>query len=596
MSLFTYLKTRITILEVASEYATLKKAGVYWKGQCPFHAEKTASFTVSPHKEIFYCFGCNVGGDVISFIARVEHCSQIEAAKHLVERYKIDIPPSIDAEWSTKKTEHSKQYHAICKLLAEWAHEQLQKSPAALSYLKSRAITPQSIKDFNLGYFPGGISMGKQLITHMGRHNILVDDLLEAHLMSRSKNILFSPFEERILFPITDHLGRYCGFGGRIFKEHDTRAKYYNSHENEHFIKGHLLFGLDRAKREIQKSETVFMVEGYTDCIAMTQSGYLNTVASLGTACTVEHLSTLARYAHRVNLVYDGDKAGQQAILRIAQMAWQASIDLKVVSLPSAQDPASWLTKNQSLAPFIDQALDILPFYIKSFSLDFSSKTIGEKLQVTRKILDVIHKLDDTLKQDLLLQDASKQLGIPLDSLKKEFRKIARDTPPAPLPTQPVPAAGDQLPEAAPAGPLENKIFCSIMNNIGLITNENEEFLITYLPHPLCDILKKLQEEKSRVRPLGFIQFFESLTPEYQQFVSKILLQTQDNVQSVVFEQLVTQLQKKHWKVIVNSIKIKLEAAKRIGNETEIAHIMRDFSQLRRKVIGNMLPEQGVKP
>jgi len=152
------------------------------------------------------------------------------------------------------------------------------------------------------------------------------------------------------------------------------------------------------------------------------------------------------------------------------------------------------------------------------------------------------------------------------------------------------------LPDMSSYGPLENKIFFSIINNIILMTSENEEFLVTYLPHPLCDILKRLQEEKSRVRSLGFIQFFEALSPEYQQFVSKTLLQAQDNVQPIVFEQLVTQLQRKHWKVIVNNIKIKLEAAKKVGNETEIAHIMHDFSQLRRKIIGNMLPEQEVKP
>jgi DNA primase len=596
MNLFTYLKTRIAILDVINEYTSLKKAGLYWKGQCPFHSEKTASFTVSPHKEIYYCFGCHAGGDVISFIARAEQCTQIEAAKHLVDRYQIELPASLASEWNNKKTDQSKQYYAICELLADWCHEQLAKSSVASDYLASRGITANSIKAFSIGYFPSGLAKVKELVTYMSKNNILVDDLLDAHILNKGKNVLFSPFEDRIIFPITDHLGRHCGFGGRVFKPNDTRPKYYNSHENEHFAKGQLLFGLDHAKREIQKNESVFLVEGYTDCIAMAQYGYPNTVATLGTACTLDHLTILSRYAQQMYVLYDGDNAGQQAILRIGQLAWQASVDLKVISLPAAEDPASYLAKNKNLGQFVQNAVDIVTFYIQTLGSDFMNKPLPQKLALTRKIIDIISKLDDPLKQDILLENAAQKLALPFESLKKELRRMQASpttgTPKAPRYVAKTP----DLPDMSTYGPLENKIFFSIINNIMLMTSENEEFLVTYLPHPLCDILKRLQEEKSRVRSLGFIQFFEALSPEYQQFVSKTLLQAQDNVQPIVFEQLVTQLQRKHWKVIVNNIKIKLEAAKKVGNETEIAHIMHDFSQLRRKIIGNMLPEQEVKP
>lgn len=595
MNLFTYLKTKITILDVVNEYTTLKKAGLYWKGQCPFHSEKTASFTVSPHKEIYYCFGCHAGGDVISFIARIENCSQIEAAKHLVERYQIELPASLANEWNNKKADLSKHYHTICQLLTDWCHDQLNKSSSALGYLSSRAISTQSIKDFSIGYFPSGLAKVKELVTYMAKNNILVEDLLDAHILSKGKNVLFSPFEDRIIFPITDHLGRHCGFGGRIYKPNDTRPKYYNSHENEHFFKGQLLFGLDHAKREIQKNESVFLVEGYTDCIAMAQHGYRNTVATLGTACTLDHLTILSRYASQMYVLYDGDNAGTQAILRIGQLAWQASVDLKVISLPAGEDPASYLHKNKDLGQIEQKAVDIVTFYIQTLGSDFTQKPLAEKLALTRKIIDIISKLDDPLKQDILLENAAQKLALPFESLKKELRRMqaapgsqSKLNPPASIQISDPTDMGEMA-------PLENKIFFSIINNIMLMTNENAEFLVTYLPHPLCDILKKLQEEKSRVRSLGFIQFFEALSPEHQQFVSKTLLKAQDNVQPVVFEQLVTQLQRKHWKVIVNNIKIKLEAAKKMGNETEIAHIMHDFSQLRKKIIGNMLPEQEVK-
>ena len=591
MNLFSYLKTRITILEVVGEYATLKKAGLYWKGQCPFHAEKTASFTVSPHKEIFYCFGCHVGGDVIAFIARMEQCSQMEAAKHLIERYQIELPSTLANDIGTSN-DHSKRYYQICEAVAQWCHGQLLKSAEAFSYLSKRGITQKNITNFTLGYFPGGLAQVKRMTMELGKQHILVDDLLENNILTRGKNILFSPFEERIIFPITDHLGRFCGFGGRIFKQNDTRPKYYNSHENDHFAKGHLLFGLDRAKKDIQKIGSVFLVEGYTDCISMAEHGYTNTVATLGTACTLEHLNILSRYAHQLYVIYDGDNAGQQAILRIGQLCWQASIDLKVVRLPANDDPASFLGQNKSLDLLIDQAEDIFAFFIETIGTDFARKPLSEKLNLTRKILEMIQKLDDPLKQDILLQNACTKLTIPFESLKKELRRLALGPGASKMAPRKVPAPLEDVSRApAVITTLENKIFFSIMNNIQLINKENEEFLLNYLPHPLCDILIKLQEEKIRCPGLGFIQFFESLAENDQQYVSKILLATQEDIQPNLFDQMLTQLQKKHWKVIVNAIKMKLEVAKQAGNDTEIAAIMHTFGELKKKIIGNMLPE-----
>jgi DNA primase len=591
MNVFRYLKTRIAILDVVSEYATLKKAGLYWKGQCPFHAEKTASFTVSPHKEIFYCFGCHVGGDVIAFIARKEQCSQIEAAKHLIERYQIELPSTLAGDLG-KGNSNDKHYYHICQAVAQWCHAQLIKSADAFSYCSRRTITQKSITSFTLGYFPGGLSNVKRFITDMAKENILVDDLLDAHILAKGKNILFSPFEERIIFPIADHLGRFCGFGGRVFKPNDARPKYYNSHENEHFAKGHLLFGLDKAKKDIQQKASVFLVEGYTDCIMMAQHGYTNTVATLGTACTVDHLTALSRYAQHLYILYDGDNAGQQAILRIGQLCWQASIDLKVIRLPATEDPASFLTKNQPLEPFIAEAKDIFAFFIETLGADFSKQALAGKLQVTRKILEMIQKLDDPLKQDILLQNASKHLEIPFDSLRKELKRLSGgpgSQPKHPPTLEPTPLQVQN--DEARITTLENKIFFGIMNNIQLINKDNEEFLITYLPHPLCDILKRLQEEKKKVPTIGFIQFFETLDQNDQQLVSKTILENQEDIRTSLFEQLLTQLQKKHWKLIVNNIKIKLEAAKKIGNDAEVASLIHNFTDLQKKIIGNRLPE-----
>ena len=300
MNLFSYIKSQLSILDVISHYAKLKKAGSYWKGPCPFHHEKTGSFTVSPHKEIFYCFGCHVGGDVISFIAKVEQCTQLEAAQHLLEQHQLKLPENLSSELSKTSPDEKKRYFFICQTVANWCHENLKKNISVQSYLKKRNFDKKVIVDFTLGYFPGGLASIQSFINHMHKKNILLQELFDANIIIKGQKINYSPYENRIIFPIKDHLGRFCGFGGRVFKENDERAKYYNSRENSFFNKGSLLFGFNKAKKYIQKEEKAFLVEGYTDCIAMVQHGYTNTVATLGTSCTKEHLKSIARHANYV--------------------------------------------------------------------------------------------------------------------------------------------------------------------------------------------------------------------------------------------------------------------------------------------------------
>ena len=179
----------------------------------------------------------------------------------------------------------------------------------------------------------------------MAKQNILVDDLLEAHILSSGKNVFFLPLKSALCFPSPIIWEDFADLAEESLNPMIPVPKYYNSHENEHFAKGHLLFGLDKAKKEIQKTGSAFLVEGYTDCIAMAQHGLSNTVATLGTACTVDHLTALSRYAQQLYVLYDGDNAGQQAILRIGQLCWQASMELKVIQMPAGEDPASFLSK-----------------------------------------------------------------------------------------------------------------------------------------------------------------------------------------------------------------------------------------------------------
>ncbi len=582
MNLFSFIKARVAILDVVSEYVTLRRAGGYHKGTCPFHHEKTASFTVSPDKDIFYCFGCHISGDAISFIAKIENCSQKDAAKLLAEKYNIELPQNISFELSEKHTEEKNHYFAICKAVALWCHEQLLKNPSAQAYFHKRGFGQDSFNYFTLGYFPSGNASISDLLYSMKQQSILPRDLIDAHILAEGRTTLYSPFEERLIFPIKDLLGRHCGFGGRIFKDHDTRPKYYNSRENEYFIKGSLLFNLDKAKKSIQETGKIFLVEGYTDCMAMTQQGIPNTVATLGTACTIEHLKQLARYAEHIYIVYDGDSAGKQAVLRLTELCWQVNLELKVLALPNGDDPASFFAKNGDMQSLINNAQDIFFFFIDSLGQNFISKPLNQKIQITRSFLEVIAAITDSLKKDILLQKAAKTFDIPFESLKEELER--QKAPSATEAPKNIPSNTENN-RTQSISLLEKRIFCAIINNMELLHGEMRVRLIKYLPSPLKDILMKLKETQEKTEKVTFGIFFDTLNEYEKQYISKLLLENNEIVDGAAFDKLLEQLQKQQWKIIVRDITLQLARAKQEGNADKISLILRDLMELQNKLI-----------
>ncbi len=580
MNLFNFIKRSVRILDVINEYTTLKKSGgLYWKSPCPFHQEKTPSFTVSPDKEIFYCFGCHETGDVIAFIAKIEKMSQFEAAQYLIEKYSLQVPDAMQSSFrQAQETRTEKEsYFALCKLVATWCHTQLFSYEVALNYVHSRKFNQQSITQFSLGYFPKGNMAIKNLLNFISSQGFLTADLIKAGVVFQGQNNLYSPFEGRIIFPIKDHLGRFCGFGGRIFMPEDDRCKYYNSKENQFFQKGSLLYGLDIAKKNIQQDDIAFLVEGYTDCIAMHSYGYKNSVATLGTACTLEHLKKIANYTQQLYVMYDGDHAGQEAILRLTQLCWAIDIEPKVICLPQDSDPASFLYKNQDLKPYIKQAQDVFSFFLQSKGHDFQSKNLKEKLQAAASITELISNLQDPLKRDILLLQASEILQIPLEILRKEYTVPNKQTEKSVVETS----------VAHVLSPLETKIFSAILHYPKLLNDENKTLLTAGLPHPYNDLFVKIVTivEKDSSLPLHKIQ--ELLTTTEQALVNQLLFALEEiNIENA-FEQMLLQFQKKHWKSIVVNIKMKLQQATQSGNGEEVQTIVTAFQAIKLKLLKN---------
>lgn len=578
MNLFSFIKSRLSILDIIGQYTTLKKAGLYYKSCCPFHHEKTASFTVSPSKEIFYCFGCHAAGDLISFISKIENCSQIEAAKHLIDRYSISVPEQLNEKNAfTTNFIDKKKYYDLCGFVAQWAHENLRKNNNATSYLINRNINKESIIEFNIGYFPNGLSSMKDLLSFMQKKSFMAQDLINANILQEKNGELFSPFEERIIFPIKDHLGRTCGFGGRIFNEKDVRVKYYNSHDHQFFNKSSILFGLDKAKKYIQSTGYAFLVEGYTDVIAMYQSKYLNTIATLGTACTQEHLKQLAHYTDKLYILYDGDPAGQKAIMRLTTLCWQVNLDLYVIKLTENEDPDSFLRKEGDLHKLIEKAEDIFEFFIQTTASDFSNKSLQNKLIQTKKILELISLVADPLKKDLLLQKGALLCSIPLQTLKDQLKPLSSGALVKPTTDTPTMAALKASSQDEREGKfkgkefieislLEKQLLCAIISNEINISFDDEDLLLKWLDQSIAKFLKKFLELKKINKDIQAKDLFDILNFQEKEELSKYIIEAQINNNNTLKDQLILQFYKKQWKLIIHNVKLEIELAQKIGD------------------------------
>ncbi len=571
MNLFDYIKERVAMVDVAREYVSLKKAGIYYKGCCPFHQEKDASFTVSPHKGIFYCFGCHATGDAISFIAQIEGCNQFDAAKLLIEKYQLDIPAELlnEKHKTNVSFDEKNRYFNLCSLVVKWCQEELKKSSFAQQYLTTRNLESKIIDLFEIGYFPSGTYQIKAFIRFMHNNGFLLQDLIDAYIIIEGKGALYSPYEERIIFPISDHLGRHCGFGGRIFKENDERAKYYNSHENNFFNKGSLLFGLQQAKKAIQSTNTVFLVEGYTDCLMMAQNGYPQTVATLGTACTHNHLQKLTHYTETIYVLFDGDNAGFQAMLRLTQLCWDVNIDIRVICLPKNEDPASFLGGGKDLSVHINQSLDIFTFFIQYSTSQFKNQTLKKKIVIIREILNIISTIDDKLKQTLLLQDAALKLNLPLEILKNECNNFYTELSPKQAP---------KIQVSVSEG--EKKLFALILRQPQLLEREEIMIICNAFSEPLKNILVHYQKLAHK----SLSQLTELLTEEEKQLTHAIIM-AHDKEHNEQSDDIIKNFVKRYWKKISAGTKEKIVQAQQINDEKQVKLLLHHMEDLKKKIL-----------
>ena len=581
-SLFSFIKQQVPIAAEVGRYVRLRSAGSYFKGCCPFHKESDASFTVSPDKGIFYCFGCHATGDVIAFIAKVENIGPLEAAKMLAESHGLKIPDELlhQAVGSSKQTEEKASYFSVHRLAALWAHEQLRSNKHAYDYVLSRGITETMINLFMIGFFPSGARGVSQLLSYAMKENVLAKDFIEAGIFYESgKTQLRSPFEDRIVFPITDSMGRYCGFGGRVFVANDDRAKYYNSKESPFFQKGSLLFGYSAAKKAMQERKAVFLVEGYTDCVMMAQAGYTNVVATLGTACTKEHLQLLARSVETIYVLYDGDAAGRKAMLRLAHLCWQVNVELLVITLPQGLDPAAYLVAYGSLAEALAGARDIFTFFISATADEFTAKNLSEKMRIIDDVLEVIAKLSDVVKREILLQQLSSSSSLPLAALRLKLHEYVRMTTEKESGTR-VPVAPTQAEPSSAYDVVEEQLLAVMVNSV---THESVHripddivSLLSTRAQKLCALFAKHAQTHSG-REL-FEAVSADLSAEHRQWLLEATMVHGGVVSEHEFAALVGKVVQSRWKDMVVQIRHDIAQASSAGDTEKVEELLGTFA------------------
>jgi DNA primase len=416
--LFIYVKNAVDIVDVIAHYIPLFPAGNYYKGLSPFKQEKTPSFTVTPNKKIFYCFSTHIGGDVIDFVSRMENCSQYQAAIILIQRYSIPIDKTI-LNFEKDNQVEKDNYFKIYDIFVSWTEQKLRNNDKAIAYLRHRGIDEYWQEKYRIGYCPDSIYIS-DFLQYIQKESILLDEVVKTNIIQKKGRKLFFSCQDRIVFPIQNVLNLYCAYGSRIFLENDIRPKYINSVSSAEFVKKNLLYGLTQAKLKIKETNVVYFVEGYIDVIMMAQAGYENTVATMGTAMSKHHIDYIKKFVNEVIIMYDGDFAGYNAVIKSMPLFWNENIDVFIVKVPSGEDPASMVQK-KLIHSVIAKKQSIISFFIeekKTVLKDNSLKNIHEGII---HIMEVIENIEDKAKQLSLIMKVSTELSINQDYLLSCF-------------------------------------------------------------------------------------------------------------------------------------------------------------------------------
>ncbi len=408
------------IVDVISQYIRLKRSGRNFFGLCPFHNEKSPSFSVSPDKQIFHCFGCGAGGNVFTFLTKIEGINFVEAVQMLAERSNIQLPTLENSKDSAKELLKSKVYK-VNEFAAEYYHKNLYRpeSKVAQEYIKRRKLSNETLKSFRIG-FSGKFD---ELYKELKKQGFEEKEILESGLVNKNERGQYiDRYRNRIMFPICDIRGKVIAFGGRVLD--DSKPKYINSPENIVYSKGRNLFGLNVAKKgDIKK---ILIVEGYMDVISLHQRGITNVVAPLGTALTQQQGWLLRKSSEEIILSFDSDEAGLTAKLRALDILQDMGCDIRILQMDGAKDPDEYIVKygNARFNNLVEKALSVIEFKVKVLKQNLNLESTNDKIKFLNEIAKLISKVDNTMEREVYIEKIAKEYDISKEAIYAEVNKL----------------------------------------------------------------------------------------------------------------------------------------------------------------------------
>ncbi len=427
------IKNKLDIVEYIGKYVPLKQSGRNHKGLCPFHNEKTGSFIVNAEKQIFHCFGCGKGGDIVTFVMEIEGVDFPSALKELADKAGVKLP---EYGGSYKKEPTDKLFeieNATCEIYERelWKRENLK----ILDYLRDRGLTDETIKAYRLGFAPQG---GDIIVHELGQIGFSKDDLIKAGVAKERNGRLLDQFFHRITFPIMNPSGKVVAFTARVLD--DALPKYINTPETVIYHKSTILFNFDKAKEQIRKQDHVIVVEGQMDAIFSYQAGVKNVVASSGTALTETQLDLIKRFTKNIKMSFDVDNAGQKATRRAIELAWEREYNIKVIAIPEGKDPADLIKSDpKKWVEACRKAKYVVDYIFDSTFAKYDVSKILDKKAATKELLAWVNKLPDIVEREHYLNLLGAKVGVSVASLTDALAKFAGTKQPESKSTTPPP-------------------------------------------------------------------------------------------------------------------------------------------------------------
>ncbi len=568
------IQHRTDIVEMIGRYVPLKRAGRNFKANCPFHKEKTPSFNVNTDKQMFYCFGCGVGGNIFSFLMQHDHLTFPEAVRQLADQVGIQIPESEQAASSSKLRE---SFVSLMEQACRYYERTLAASEtgkAARAYLQQRGVSESTWHTFRLGLAPTGWD---HLLMAAKARGVAPAQLEAVGLIIKGKTSYYDRFRRRLMFPIMDLRGKTVGFGGRSLDAQEP--KYLNSPETALYSKGQHLFGLTQARDAIVAAKTVVVVEGYFDCVVLSGTGILHVVSPLGTAFTSDQARLLKRYAERVILAFDADAAGEQATLRGIDLLVELGLRVHIARLPQGVDPDEYARDHgcERFEQFLRESAGVIDFLIDSALRRYPNKTTEDRALAAQFVLPTIAKVPDAILRSEYMRILADRFSLDEAAVAQELGKI-RPRPGAIIEQQPVAHQTEMVMARGPerllaalvlddptrGERLRGQLPLEEFTDPGLrrIVQMIDESTVTGHMLSPAQIISRLSEEGSASMVAGLVELAETVS-------------TKDEA----FEDCVRRLCASAWKRRLAGLREQIRGAQQAGHEAEIQRLLTEYQE-----------------